>query len=510
MKRLINLMLCLALLFSLAVPGFAEEGEGSVTPSESQEAPPASSETQAPACSHSWNEGSITTAPGCVTEGVKTLTCTLCGATSTTSVPATGAHTPGAWQRVDGEQHKRVCTGCGGAEETAAHSWDGGSVTTPATCTTAGVKTYSCACGATKTEEIAVNTAAHSFGEWEGDEGTHSRTCSGCGHVESGAHSWHSSTVTVAPTCQEEGIEAIVCTTCSGMLYEILPKIDHAYDDPCDPDCNMCGLTRDVEHKYNKTWSRDSSQHWHTCSLCGDKTDVGGHFPGPAATEEKAQLCLTCGLTMTPKLNHTHKYETTWTTDEDSHWYACSGCEERKDLQEHVFDDVCDPDCNICGYKTDKSHSYTGDWNTNEEGHWNICTRCGETSEAEEHIPGPEATDTEPQVCTVCGFELAPPQVHVHEYEEVWHHDEEHHWLECQCGEKTEPEEHTWDEGEENGETVTFTCEACGAERTEQIPEKEFPWWILIVGILFLIGAGAAVCLILILRKPKSAGKYGR
>ena len=43
-----------------------------------------------------------------------------------------------------------------GAEAACAHEWDEGEVTTEATCTTAGVKTYTCAlCGETKTEEIA-------------------------------------------------------------------------------------------------------------------------------------------------------------------------------------------------------------------------------------------------------------------------------------------------------------------------------------------------------------------
>jgi hypothetical protein len=42
------------------------------------------------------------------------------------------------------------------AEETPAHthSWDGGTVTQAATCTSNGVKTYSCSCGQTKTEAI--------------------------------------------------------------------------------------------------------------------------------------------------------------------------------------------------------------------------------------------------------------------------------------------------------------------------------------------------------------------
>ena len=45
------------------------------------------------ATGHSYNEGVITTAPGCTTEGVKTYTCSSCGHSYTEAVSATG-HTP--------------------------------------------------------------------------------------------------------------------------------------------------------------------------------------------------------------------------------------------------------------------------------------------------------------------------------------------------------------------------------------------------------------------------------
>ena len=39
---------------------------------------------------HSWNEGEITTSPTCENAGVKTYTCTVCNATKTEEIPATG------------------------------------------------------------------------------------------------------------------------------------------------------------------------------------------------------------------------------------------------------------------------------------------------------------------------------------------------------------------------------------------------------------------------------------
>ena len=49
--------------------------------------------TPIPANGHSWNEGKITTAPTCENAGVKTYTCTVCNATKTEAIDATG-HTP--------------------------------------------------------------------------------------------------------------------------------------------------------------------------------------------------------------------------------------------------------------------------------------------------------------------------------------------------------------------------------------------------------------------------------
>ena len=49
--------------------------------------------TAVPAKGHSWNEGKITTAPTCENAGVKTYTCTVCNATKTEAIDATG-HAP--------------------------------------------------------------------------------------------------------------------------------------------------------------------------------------------------------------------------------------------------------------------------------------------------------------------------------------------------------------------------------------------------------------------------------
>lgn len=71
------------------------------------------------------------------------------------------------------------------------HQWDDGVVTTPASCFTDGVLTYTCKkCGAVKTEAIPAK-GAHTWGEWETvkqptttETGLRQRVCGVCGVVE--------------------------------------------------------------------------------------------------------------------------------------------------------------------------------------------------------------------------------------------------------------------------------------------------------------------------------------
>ena len=51
-------------------------------------------QTNIPATGHSWDSGVVTTAPTASTDGVKTYTCTVCGATKTEKIPATGGTNP--------------------------------------------------------------------------------------------------------------------------------------------------------------------------------------------------------------------------------------------------------------------------------------------------------------------------------------------------------------------------------------------------------------------------------
>ena len=89
---------------------------------------------------------------------------------------------------------------CGTIMDKAAHTWNEGVETTPATCTTAGVRTYTCGvCKATKTEPI--NATGHKY-EWKHDETNHWQECSVCGNtIDKAAHTFDTNNCAVDRKC---------------------------------------------------------------------------------------------------------------------------------------------------------------------------------------------------------------------------------------------------------------------------------------------------------------------
>ncbi len=146
--------------------------------------------------SHSWDAGKVTKAATCTTDGVKTHTCSGCGATKGEAIKKKG-HKYSAWTKVDGAQHQRVCQHDKTHIEKTGHSWDAGKVTKAATCTTDGVKTYTCSgCGATKGEAIKAK-----------------------------GHSWDAGKVTRAATTSATGVKTFTCSSCHVAKTETIAKL---------------------------------------------------------------------------------------------------------------------------------------------------------------------------------------------------------------------------------------------------------------------------------------------
>ena len=223
---------------------------------------------------------------------------------------------------------------------------------------------------------------------------------------------------------------------------------DHMYDNDCDTDCNVCGYTRQITHQYADTWSSDGSQHWHECTVCGDKINVADHTGGTATCKDLAvcEVCnqpygeygdhdlteharneathaaagnilyFTCDIcgkifsdaagtteineadTVIPQIPHS--FEDTWSNDETQHWHACE-CGVKKDTADHMYDNDCDTDCNVCGYTRQITHQYADTWSSDGSQHWHECTVCGDKTNVADHTGG-TATCQDKAVCEVC------------------------------------------------------------------------------------------------------------
>ena len=203
---------------------------------------------------HTWDAGIVTKTATCTESGVKTYTCTLCKATKTEEVPATGNHehtelrdAREATCAEDGYTGDLYCKDCGTKLQTGktiakkAHTWDAGVITTPATCTEKGVKTYTCtSCGGTKTNELP--STGHKQKEVRNKKAatcmqsgyTGDTYCKDCGKkLSSGktiarlAHKWDAGVITQEATCTEAGIKTYTCTVCESTRIEELPANGH-------------------------------------------------------------------------------------------------------------------------------------------------------------------------------------------------------------------------------------------------------------------------------------------
>ena len=327
--------------------------------------------------------------------------------------------------------------------DTHEHVWGEGAITTRPTCTTPGVKTYTCSvCQKTKTEEIPAT--GHQHTEVRNikeatckEEGyTGDTYCTDCGEkLSSGeptakkAHDWDEGKVTTEATCKNTGVKTYTCNNCSETKTEVIPMTDHIWDNgkvTTKPSCITPGV---------KTY---------TCTVC-QKTK----------TEE------------IPATGHQHTEvrnvkEATCTKEGYTGDTYCTDCGEKlsdgkilpKKDHDYEIKDHKDATCTEDGYTT------------------SFCKNCGdekkETIKATGH-QHTEVRDAKKATCTKAGYTG-----------DTYCKD---------CGEKISSGEvieklaHTWDEGNITKEAdckekgvMTYTCRKCGATKTEDIPMTEHTW----------------------------------
>ena len=120
--------------------------------------------------------------------------------------------------------------------ECTNHDWDEGVITTEPTCTTKGVKTFTCNnCKTTKTEEV--NALGHDYSkEWTIDkkatcteEGSKSHHCTRCDSkkdvtiISKTSHNYDEGVITKEATKTETGIKTYTCKDCKTTKTEVIP-----------------------------------------------------------------------------------------------------------------------------------------------------------------------------------------------------------------------------------------------------------------------------------------------
>ena len=233
----------------------------------------------------------------------------------------------------------------------------------------------------------------------------------------------------------------------------------------------LIGNTPAHEHVWSDAWSKDATHHWHDCTAAGCDVTVNADKNGYAAHNYNKKVTTKDYLKTAANC-----------TDAAVYYYSC--------------------ECGAIGTKTFTDgtalgHTPSTVWSKDATHHWHVCTTCNTELNKEAHNPGPAATETTPQTCTVCGYEIAPVLPHEHNYTEQVATDEHKassatctakatYYYSCKCGangtktfEYGEPLGHSWgqhvaDKNQkspadcENPAVYYVSCGRCDARDTEK------------------------------------------
>ena len=232
---------------------------------------------------HIWNPGVITTQPTATTKGVKTYTCSVCGATKTEDVePSTHQHTfSSAWQgNATYHWHPATCEHTNVVSGLGEHQWNAGVVNVWPTHTTTGQKTYTCSvCNLTKTETLE---QTHTFDQMVASSA----------FLKSEATCTSPAVYYKSCSCGAKGTETFTYGSALG-------------------------------HTASGTWGKDANYHWNVCSRCGAKGDLVAH------TYDSNGKCTVCGYSKEESHVHTSHLTrvpakaATCTTDGNTAYYTC-------------------------------------------------------------------------------------------------------------------------------------------------------------------------------------------
>ena len=156
-----------------------------------------------------------------------------------------------------------------------------------------------------------VENGSHTFGVWSTNSSTHSRSCTACGYTSSGSHNWSGWTTTSGATCTTSGSRRRSCTTCGRTQTDTISALGHSWGSwsttssaTCTSggretrSCSRCGQTESrttsaLGHNYSSGYYSDGSYHWKECRRCGDVINRGSHtwVASPTGGNEHCSVC---------------------------------------------------------------------------------------------------------------------------------------------------------------------------------------------------------------------------
>ena len=245
---------------------------------------------------HTWNSGTVTTAPTCTKAGEKTYSCNKCDATKIEPIPATGHSWKSDWTS-DATHHWHECandncdvTDNSGKDSYAEHS--GGT----ATCTEKAVCTH---CGQSYGETDPANHTGTE--QWTQTATTHEKKWNCCNTVS-------------VPNENHEWTDG-VCSECGYVCQHEDADKNHI--------CDICGKTIS-EHK--------DADNNHICDYCNKK--ISDHSGGTATCIAKAvcEICKESYGSLDPNnhadLKHIDAKAATAAEEGNIEYWYCEGCKK--------------------------------------------------------------------------------------------------------------------------------------------------------------------------------------
>ncbi len=213
------------------------------------------------------------------------------------------------------------------------HDWDEGVITTEPTCTTKGVKIFTCKdCKTTKTEVI--KALGHDYSnEWTIDKkatctesGSKSHHCTRCGSkadatvIPKTSHNFDNGVITTAPTCTKDGIKTYTCKDCKTTKTEVVKALGHDYSKEWTID--------------KKATCLEEGSKSHHCTRCDSKKDVTvisklSHDWILTSTvnptrDHEGKKVYTCNLCKETKEESIPKLVGKWVSNSVGKWYEYS------------------------------------------------------------------------------------------------------------------------------------------------------------------------------------------